>query len=236
MVVALKEHTYLVTGACGGLGRVVAMHLVERGARPVLIDRDRETLRGLAAALGGVPAMACDLTDFSAVQQLVEQEVIRFGAVTGLIHLVGGFSAAPVVDTIPEDYDRLLDLNMRTLYNMSRAVLPLLREQGYGLVLGIGAGPGLLRGTPGMALYSAAKGAATRFLEALADEVANEGIGVSVIHPMGAIDTPANRAAMPDANPTDWIAPEDVARAISFAASLAGRRSLVEIPVWPPAR
>lgn len=232
---SLQNQTYAITGGAGAIGRVVAATFIEAGAQVVLLDRDERIVQQAAADLGGgVIGLAADLGNFEATQAAIENVVVRAGALTGVINIAGGFAYAPVVDTLPPDYDAMLDINLRTLYNTSRAALPLLLEQGFGLIAGVSAAPGLERGVANMALYGAAKAGVAAFLQALAGEVKSKGIGVSIIYPMGAVDTPGNRKTMPNVDPKTWIDPRDLGAALVFAAELAPRRAILELPVYPP--
>ena len=231
----LRDQTYYITGGAGAIGRVVAMSFIEAGAKVVLIDRDEHATQQVAATLGGgAIGLAGDLTDAEATLKLIEDAVVRSGRPSGIVNIAGGFQVRNVAETLPADYDAMFDINLRTLYNTTRAVLPLFKTQGNGFIGGVSAAPGFERGAPGMALYSAAKAGVATFLQSLAAEVRAQGIGVSVIYPMGAVDTPANRKAMPKVDPADWIDPRDLGRAFVFAATMAPRRAIVELPIYPP--
>ena len=230
----LNGQTHIITGAAGAIGRVVAEVFIAAGARVVLVDRDEAAVMRVADELDAAAAFGVDLTDFQQAQTMAEEAVIRVGAVTGLINVAGGFKMVDLVDTTPDDYDHMLDINLRTLYNTTRAVLPLLVEQGHGFVAGFSAGPGFERGSGSIALYSAAKAGVSALLQGLADEVRPQGIGVSVVYPMGVVDTPANRKAMPDADPATWIDPRSIGDALVFAAHAALHRAVIELPIYPP--
>lgn len=232
---SLSKQTYVITGGAGAIGRVVAACFMQAGAQVVLLDQAEQSLQHAAKELGNsVMVLAADLTQFESAQNAINRIVVQTGVINGIIHAAGAFAARPIIDTLPADYDAMLNINLRTLYNGTRTVLPLLLKQGFGFIAGISAGPGWERGLANMALYSAAKAAVAAFLQALAAEVKSKGIGVSIIYPMGAVDTPSNRKAMPQVDPQTWIDPADIGAALVFAAELAPRRAILELPVYPP--
>jgi len=229
----LEGRRYIVTGAAGAVGRVVARHLLAIGAEPLLVDVSTTALKQVAESLPRAAYRPCDLCDIGATEAMVDWATGSGAPVDGLIQISGGFQFLPVLDTTVDDYNRLFDINMRTLYNSCKAILPHFTTRGSGTIIGIAAAPAIERGRAGMALYSAAKAAVATFLQGLAAEQAQTGIHVSVVYPMNAIDTPANREAMPNEDPNSWIAPEALAKTIEFALTpLMGGR-LVELPVYP---
>lgn len=84
-----------------------------------------------------------------------------------------------------------------------------------------------------MSLYAAAKAAVAAYLHAVDDELAEKGVRTAIVYPMGVVDTPANRTNMPDADPSEWIDPEEIAGALLFAATRSHRAKLSELPVFP---
>jgi NADP-dependent 3-hydroxy acid dehydrogenase YdfG len=165
---------------------------------------------------------------------MVAEAQDRLGGVDGLIHTTGGFAIAAAVDNDSGLYQRLFDLNVRTLVVTTAAVLPVLLEQGHGFLAGFSAAPGWNRSSgAGMSIYAAAKAGVAAFLHAMQDEVGPQGVTSAVVYPMGVVDTHANRKAMPDADRSTWIDPTEVARAILFAAVSGPRGRLTELPIFP---
>jgi NAD(P)-dependent dehydrogenase (short-subunit alcohol dehydrogenase family) len=139
-----------------------------------------------------------------------------------LVNTVGGFRAGtPVHETPVETWDSMMSLNARTAFVVSQAVVPLMMGQGRGVIIHIGARPGL-KGAANAAAYSASKAAVIRLTESLSAELRDSGINVNCIVP-GTIDTPQNREAMPNADPRRWVAPDSLADVILFLASPAAR-------------
>ncbi len=226
------DRVFIVTGGGGAIAGAVAHVLRAAGARLVLADRGGASLHERAAGLDALP-LTVDLGSFHDAVRMVSETVEHYGEVYGLIHTVGGFAMAPAADTEPDLFQRMLGLNAHTLFNAARAVLPHLVDRGAGFVGGFSAGPVWEHGGGGMTAYAAAKGAVAAYLRALHQEVANQGIGVAVVYPLAAVDTPRNRRDMPDADPAGWIDPRAIAEALLFAALRGPRGRLLELPISP---
>jgi NAD(P)-dependent dehydrogenase (short-subunit alcohol dehydrogenase family) len=211
--------TVMITGAAGNLGRAVAAAFAEQGARLVLVDIDDKRLD---AAYPGKRddrlKCAVDLLRPEAVVDAVAAAQKRFGAIDVLAATAGGFYMGdPVHKLPPAAWDRMFDLNARTLLNSVAAVVPGMLERGAGKIVTIGANAAR-QGLAEMGAYIAAKGAVIRLTESLSAELRGHGINVNCVMP-SIIDTPENRAAMPNAEPGNWVAPEKLANVILFLAS-----------------
>jgi NAD(P)-dependent dehydrogenase (short-subunit alcohol dehydrogenase family) len=213
---SFAERTVMLTGAAGNLGRAVAEAFAGRGARLLLLDR-RATL-----AEARDLSLAVDLLDAQAVQAAVDKAMQRFGRVDVLCNLAGAFRmGSPVHETSREDWDFLLDVNARTILHTARAVVPRMLAAGGGKIVNVGA-YAAQKGVEHMGAYVAAKSAVIRLTETMAAELRSRNINVNCVLPT-IIDTPENRAAMPDADPRRWVAPADLAEVIVFLASDAAR-------------
>jgi len=146
---------------------------------------------------------------------------MRFGGIDVLVNVAGGFRWELVEGGQLETWDEMYAMNLRTAVVSSRAALPALLERGRGRIVNVGAGAAL-RATAGMGAYAASKSGVERLTEALAAELKDRGITVNAVLP-GTIDTPRNRADMPDADFARWVAPEAIADVIVFLASDAAR-------------
>jgi len=229
------DRKYIITGAGGGIAGSIIEVFAEAGARLALVDISSDAITLRAGACGGV-AITADLTDQSATSAMVAEAQDRLGGVDGLIHTTGGFATAAAVDNDSGLYQRLFDLNVRTLVVTTAAVLPVLLERGHGFLAGFSAAPGWYRSSgAGMSIYAAAKAAVATFLHAIQDEVGPQGVTSAVVYPMGVVDTDANRKAMPDADRAKWIDPAEIGRAILFAAVSGPRGRLTELPIFPAA-
>ena len=217
----MQDKCVIVTGAFGVLGGAVAKVLAERGARVAAVDFLPNPPDALAAALGERAFMAggYDLGDPAAAGRAVEAVVARFGRLDALINIAGGFAWEPLAGGDPATWDRLYRMNVTTCANMCRAALPHLISA-HGRIVNTGAG-GAVKAGAGMGAYAAAKGGVHRLTEALAEEQKGA-VAVNAVLP-SIIDTPTNRKDMPDADPSTWVKPEDLAEVILFLASDAAR-------------
>jgi NAD(P)-dependent dehydrogenase (short-subunit alcohol dehydrogenase family) len=213
-----SEGCVLVTGAAGNLGRAVALHFAARGAPLALLDRDHAALAALAGNAGEALPLATDLLDAAAVARAVEAAVARFGGVAAAVNLAGGFTMGEAVHaTAAATWQQMLDLNVRTMLNVAAAVVPVMQRARRGAIVNVGAASAQ-RGAARMGAYIAAKSTVMRLTESMSAELRDDGIRVNAVLP-SIIDTPANRASMPYADFTRWVAPEALAAVIGFLAS-----------------
>lgn len=225
---------FIITGAGGGIAAAVIDVFAEAGARLALVDIHADTI-GDRAAKHGALAIEADLTDPEAARAMVAEARTRLGGLDGMIHTTGGFAMAPAHEVDRRLYERMLGLNLRTLVVSVGAVLPGLIEQRRGFVAGFSAGPGWHRsGGAGMSVYAAAKAGVAAYLHAVQEEVVRHGVSVAVVYPMGVVDTPANRLAMPDADASGWIDPAEIGAALLFAATRSARGRVTDLAVFPP--
>jgi NAD(P)-dependent dehydrogenase (short-subunit alcohol dehydrogenase family) len=217
------DRTVIVTGAAGNLGRAVAAAFAERGANLVLVDLTDEALARAYGAAGERRLFApANLLDAAQAESVAQRAVERFGRVDVLCNLAGGFRMGePVHATSTGTLEFLLDLNVRTMLAMSHAAVPRMLAAGRGKVVNVGA-HSAQKGAAMMGAYVVAKSAVIRLTESMAAELREQGINVNCVAPT-IIDTPENRAAMPDADPSRWVAPADLASVIVFLASDSAR-------------
>lgn len=218
-----QTRTVMITGAAGNLGRCVARSFLADGARLVLVDLRRESLEEVFGVENEQHLFApANLLDQAQANAAVKAALERFGRIDVLCNLAGGFRMGEAVhETADENWDFLFDINGRTLLHAVRAVVPHMIEMGGGKVVNVGAFSAQ-KGLARMGAYTAAKGTVIRLTEAMAGELREKNINVNCVLP-SIIDTPENRAAMPDADPSRWVAPEDLASAIAFLASDGAR-------------
>ena len=214
--------TVMVTGAAGHLGRAVAAVFAAQGARLVLVDRQQQALAAAFGADASRLLVTADLFDATQTNAALDSAAQRFGRIDVLCHLAGAFRMGPPVhETTDADWNFLFDINARTLVNIARAVVPHMIGNGGGKIVTVGA-YAAQRGAAGMGAYCASKSALIRLTEAMSAELRERNINVNCVLPT-IIDTPENRAAMPDADPARWVAPAALADTIAFLASDAAR-------------
>ena len=218
-----KMRTVVITGAAGNLGQVVARTFAEAGARLVLVDLKHEALTKAFGADEETRMLAAtDLLDQEEVDATVQKAIARFQRLDVLCNIAGGFRMGQAVhETTDATWNFLFDVNVRTLLNMVRAVVPRMLQEGSGKVINVGANSAQ-RGLARMGPYCASKSAVIRLTESMAAELREHGINVNCVLPT-VIDSPENRASMPDADPSRWVAPADLAQTILFLASPAAR-------------
>lgn len=215
----LKDRTVLITGAAGNLGRAVANAFAERGANLVLVDLQKEALEKAFGARNERSLLApTDLLDQAQVDATVKSAIERFQRIDVLVNVAGGFRMGEPVHAMSDTtWNFMLDLNARTLMHVVRGVVPRMLEQGGGKIVNIGA-YSAQKGVAQMGAYVASKSAVIRLTETMAAELREKNINVNCVLPT-IIDTPENRAAMPKADPSRWVAPRDLASVIVFLAS-----------------
>jgi NAD(P)-dependent dehydrogenase (short-subunit alcohol dehydrogenase family) len=216
---SIKHNIIIVTGAAGNLGAAIAEGLAGRGAKLVLADVRAEPLRELAAKLSVESAIVAgaDVRTADGCAMVAQAALDRFGRIDGLANTVGTFKMAEVSADAAQDWGFLMDLNALTALRLSQAVLPAMRAQSYGRIVHTAAGAAL-KSFAGAAVYAASKAAVLRITEAVAQEHKAAGITCNAVLP-GTIDTPQNRASMPDADFSTWVAPADLAALYAFLVS-----------------
>ncbi len=213
----------IVAGAAGNVGAAVARLLASRGARVAAVDALASPLAAMVGNLDNpdrhlaIPDV--DLKDPASAAAMVGRVVATLGGLHGVATTVGGFAMGDLASTDLAAWDAMFTLNVKTTWNMYRAAVPALRAAGGGSLVGIGSAAGL-RGSSQMAPYAATKSAVMRLTESLADELRPDRIRVNAVLPT-TIDTPQNRAAMPDADRSRWVTPAEVAEAMLFLLSHA---------------
>lgn len=209
----MNRRVTVITGASGVLGRAIADAALARGDAVAAIDfepvarEDSDDWMGL----GGV-----DLTDPAAAEVAMNAVAQRFGRIDCLLNAVGGF-VWQMTDGPLESWDRMHRMNLTTVLNACRAVLPHLTQSAAGRIVNVGA-LGALQAGAGMGAYAASKAGVHKLTEALAEETKASPVTVNAVLP-SIIDTPANRADMADADFSTWVKPTELATVMLFIAS-----------------
>ncbi len=219
----------LITGANGGLGSFVTETFLAAG------DTVVGTSKSIQAASFQNPrfvAIASDLTDAVSAGQLVEAVIQRFERIDALAHLMGGFAGGkPIAETDDATWERMMDLNLRSAFNIFRTVIPHMRQAGTGRIVAI-ASRAAAEPAANIAAYAASKAALVSLVRSAALENKEAGITVNAILP-GTLNTDANRKAEPQADFSRWVPPQDVAELVLFlAADSAAHITGAAIPVY----
>jgi NAD(P)-dependent dehydrogenase (short-subunit alcohol dehydrogenase family) len=213
----MTGRVFAITGAFGALGSATAKAAAAQGARLALIDFAPNAPAGLPSGddvlvLGGV-----DLTNPAQAQAAIDAIVQRFSGLDALINIAGGFTWQLHEGGDAETWRRLFQMNVETAANAIRAALGPLKRSGSGRIVNIGAN-GAVKAGAGMGAYAASKAGVHKLTEALAEELKADGVTVNAVLP-SILDTPVNRADMPDADHSAWVKPEELAAVILFLAS-----------------
>lgn len=220
-----NESVVAITGAAGNLGRAVAEAFAASGAHLALLDRNPAGIEATVAECRGqasARAFPVDLIDPASVDAAFGQILTEYGRIDVLANIAGGFTMGPLIqDTADRDWDFMMDLNARTVFNTCRRTIPAMLRNGGGRIINVSA-RAAEQGKGSMGPYCASKAAVLTLTESLAAENKFSGINVNCILP-GTIDTPQNREAMPDANFANWVPPAALADVVLFLASGAAR-------------
>lgn len=222
---SLSQRVIAITGAFGNLGAALAIQAAEAGALLVLIDRAEAPPADFHTPDGALLLTGIDLASLADAQAAARQIDERFGRLDALVNVAGGFAWQTLAEGDVECWDRLYTLNLRTALCACQALLPLIRQSAAGRIVNLGAGAASRAGF-GMGAYAASKAGVLRLTESLAEELKDQGVTVNAVLP-SIIDTPQNRAAMPEADFGRWVTAEQLAGVILFllgdaAAAITG--------------
>jgi len=214
----------LITGANGGLGTAVCQEFLASGAKVIGVALEWKHPAPFTTISADVTTEAgCD----SMVKQALEQ-----GPIDALVHLVGGFAGgSPVADTTDQTWDSMMNVNLRAAFCCIRAALKPMHAAGRGRIVAIGTRMAV-EPSPNFAAYAVSKAALVALIKTVAAEGQKFGVTANVVLP-STIDTPANRAAMPKADFSRWVAPQSIAKLLVFLTSeAAADTSGAVIPIY----
>jgi NAD(P)-dependent dehydrogenase (short-subunit alcohol dehydrogenase family) len=209
----------LIAGGTGGLGRVAALSFLRESATVVVTYRDQREFAALkdqaAEFSSSLEGHRVDATNEDEVGQMVRMILSAHSRLDILVNAIGGYAGgSPLWLTSPEVFDRMLALNLRAGFVLSRAVVPVMLKQGSGSIVNVSS-KAALDHAAGAAAYAASKAASLAMTDCLAADLKGTGVRVNSILP-SIIDTEANRQAMPDADFSKWPKPEQIANVILF--------------------
>ena len=204
----------IVTGGFGVLGHAVAEAFAAAGDKVARIDFAPQPRTPITGALdvGGV-----DLTNADSTQAAIASVVAANGGIDVLVNVAGGFTWETLEGGDLASWSKMYEMNVLTAATITQFALPELKKSAAGRIVNIGAG-GAVKAAMGMGAYAASKSGVHRLTEALAEELAGSSVTANAVLPT-IIDTPTNRADMPDADFSSWVRPKAIARVILFLAS-----------------
>ncbi len=227
----LDNKIALVTGGASGFGKAIAAAFAREGARIAIADIDEAAARAAAASISNTAiALRCDVSRRGDVNAAVEATFATFGGIDILVNNAGmSHTRRPMLDVEEAEFDRLMAVNVKSIFLFAHAVVPLMRKKKSGVIINIGSTAGI-RPRPGLTWYNASKGAVNLLSKSMAAELAPDGIRVCAVAPVMAEtpllptfmggDLPELRAQFKATVPLGRFATvEDVANATLFLAS-----------------
>lgn len=228
----LEGKTALVTGAASGFGRSIAEAYIREGARVAIVDLNEEGARRVADELGdNAIALRCDVSRAEDVEAAVAATMEAFGRLDIVVNNAGWTNPnRPLMETDEATFRKIYDINVVSIFHMTKTCVPLWREQGGGVMLNVGSTAGI-RPRPGLTWYNSSKGAVNLMTKSLAVELAPDRIRVCGIAPvmgvtglleqfMGVPDTPENREKFIATIPLGRLSePRDIANAALYLGS-----------------
>ena len=213
--------TILITGANGALGTVTVKKFLDAGYRVIAVDAADSHL-GFAKNNDRFELHTVDLGDEPAAASFANEMISKHGSIEGALMLVGGFAMGAIDKTGGQDLREMYSLNFETAYFIARPLFTHMMEKQYGRLVFVGARPALVPDAgKGMMAYALSKSLLFKLAELLNAQAGNNNIVASVIVP-SIIDTRPNRDSMPDADPSNWVKPEQIADVLEFICSEKG--------------
>lgn len=211
----------LITGAAGALGRSVVARFIDAGERVLAVDASEGALAELTplAPSETLAVRRADLSVSAEVERLFEESEQASGAHPAVVHLVGGFRWGRFADLSDQDWSYIVKLNLETTFRVFRECARRFERAGGGALVAVSA-PAALLGEAGVGAYAGAKAGVLRMVESLAREMVSFGGRANAVLP-GTMDTPANRAAMPETDPSQWVTTDAVAAVVHYLTTPA---------------
>lgn len=227
----LKDKVAIVTGGASGFGAAIARHFVDEGAKVVILDLNGEGAARVAGNTGQAIAVAGDVTKRADIDRAVAAAIDTFGGLDIVVNNAGwSYRNKPMLEVTEDEFDRVYAINVKSIFYMTNATVPVMRKQGGGCIVNVGSTGGI-RPRPGLTWYNGSKGAVNLLSGAMAAELAADNIRVNCIAPvigetalletfMGVPDTPENRAKFIATIPMGRMSqPDDIAKACVYLAS-----------------
>ena len=230
-MISLENQVAIVTGAGRGIGRAVAVELGRLGMRVVLVSRTRSELEETSAEVPGSMVLPADLRVESEVQQAFERAERHLGPADVLVNSAGVYHFGEVTESVLDDFDRVIDTNLKGTFLTCRFVLPHMKERQRGHIINIASIAGKV-GSAGRALYCASKFGVVGFSEALYQEVREQGVRVSVLCP-GSTNTTFSPKETEGKSRERMLQPGDVAHAVRMLVAQEPNSFISEVVMRP---
>ena len=224
----LEDKVAVVTGAGRGIGRAIAIAYAKHGAKVVCAARSMDELNAVAAETDGV-AVHCDVASETDIRGLMDGARDQFGRIDILVNNAGAVARLPVHELPVEDWDMVMNVNLRGLFLCTKYALPAMLDQGSGCIINISSGAGVV-GPPNRSAYAASKHGVMGFTKTLVAEYLRRGIRSHVILPDATVSRMRSEG-FPDEDPASIIQAEDIADAAVFLATQPATAHTMEIRV-----
>ena len=224
----LKNKVAIVTGAGRGIGKAIAEAFAKEGASVVCSARSVDEIDAVAEAIGGL-AIPCDVADEAAIRKLMDATVDAYGPIDVLVNNAGAVARLPVHELPVEDWDHVMDVNLRGLFLCTKYALPSMLEGGSGCIINISSGAGVV-GPRNRSAYAASKHGVMGFTKTLVAEYLYRGIRSHVILPDATVSRMRSEG-FPNEDPDSLIQAEDIADAAVFLATQPATAHTMEIRV-----
>ena len=227
----LNDRVGIVTGGSRGIGRAITLALAREGARVAIVSRDKQraeaTMREIDAKGAKTSVIQADVTQVQEIQAAVDRVMLDFGQIDILVNNAGIGTSKPPLELSEEEWDRVIDTNLKGVFFFCQRVVPIMIRQGRGRIINISSTVAEI-GMPGMAPYCASKAGVKLLTKSLAVDLAKYGIQVNAVGP-GTVETDINRSVLADPSQLQWRLtriplgrlglPEEIAAAVVFLAS-----------------
>lgn len=210
--------TVIITGANGNLGSIVTSVFLSKGYKVIATLHNDAAKKDLPAH-DHLKIVAVDLTDETATATFIKSSIAEYGRIDAVLLLAGGFAMGKIAETAMEDIRKQIALNFETAYHIVYALFPHMLENNNGRIVFIGSRPALeAKDGRNMIAYGLSKSLLFKLAEYINAEAKGKNVTATVVVP-STLDTPPNRNSMPDADPKNWVKPEDLAAILEFIIS-----------------
>ncbi len=224
----LKDKVAIVTGAGRGIGRAIAVAYAQAGAKVVCAARSVDEINAVADEVDGL-AIPCDVSSEQSIQTLINGTIAEFGAIDILVNNAGAVARLPTHELPTEEWDTVINVNLRGVFLCTKYALPSMLERGSGCIINISSGAGVV-GPPNRSAYAASKHGVMGLTKTLVAEYLNKGIRSHVILPDATVSQMRSEG-FPEEDPESLIQADDIADAAVFLATQKTTAHTFEIRV-----